>query len=350
MVALVSATLIGVALLAFTVGGNTTDRVEAATGGPEMALTIESTGSCDDPIAPTVCNILPGDTFLAKIAAVTIPASGYIVMQAALDFGNYDATASEDGAGPNTYSDTIDNGPDGDADRDDPDCVTVALTYIPAASAADEVVWPDGHPDTAITIVFGPGLVASGALSGQGGGLPTSFHVGPLVEWTFLCSPTPTTTVVSLLPFGGPIAGNDGSAFAAAGGGGVVAAKGNSVTINCIDPPPHPIDTDGDGCSDEREAGSDPQFGGQRSYLYPWDFYDVTGDGKIDLLFDILGVFLHYSPTGMPPYDANYDRGPIIPGAGPFTHGPPDGVIDLLNDILGVVLQHTGGGTSAGCT
>ena len=220
VVALLLAAFIGIALLAFTAGGNTTDRAEAATGGPEMTLTIESTGSCDDPIAPAVCNILPGDTFLAKIAAVTIPASGYIVMQAALDFGNYDATASEDGAGPNTCSDTIDNGPDGDADRDDPDCVTVALTYIPAASAADEVVWPDGHPDTAITIVFGPGLVASGALSGQGGGLPTSFHVGPLVEWTFLCSPTPTTTVVSLLPFGGPIAGNDGSAFAAASGGG----------------------------------------------------------------------------------------------------------------------------------
>ncbi|MCH7721055.1 MAG: hypothetical protein IH988_08720, partial [Planctomycetes bacterium] len=73
-----------------TGGGNTTDRAEAATGGPEMTLTIESTGSCDDPIAPTVCNILPGDTFLAKIAAVTIPASGYIVqgILEGLDFAN----------------------------------------------------------------------------------------------------------------------------------------------------------------------------------------------------------------------------------------------------------------------
>ena len=62
-------------------------------------------------------------------------------------------------------------------------------------------------------------------------------------------------------------------------------------------------------------------------------------DGVIDLLFDILGVINHYSPTGAPPYDAAFDRGPSA-GPNPWNMTAPDGVIDLLNDILGVILQH----------
>ncbi len=38
---------------------------------------------------------------------------------------------------------------------------------------------------------------------------------------------------------------------------------------------PAPADTDGDGCSDEAENGPDVALGGQRDYLYFWDFYDV---------------------------------------------------------------------------
>ena len=104
-------------------------------------------------------------------------------------------------------------------------------------------------------------------------------------------------------------------------------------------------DTDGDGCSDERENGPNPLLGGQRNYLNPWDFYDVLGpgatlptDGVIDLPNDVLGVIQHFSPTGAAPYDVQFDRGPQI-GTNAWNMTAPDGVIDLANDVLGVILQ-----------
>ena len=104
-------------------------------------------------------------------------------------------------------------------------------------------------------------------------------------------------------------------------------------------------DTDGDGCTDQQENGLDEELGGRRDYLNPWDFYDVGmggglpgKDGVIDLPNDILGVIQHFSPSGGPPYDVQYDRGPAFGGES-WDMGPPDGVIDLPNDLLGVILQ-----------
>ncbi|MCH8064781.1 MAG: hypothetical protein IIC90_03000 [Chloroflexi bacterium] len=105
-------------------------------------------------------------------------------------------------------------------------------------------------------------------------------------------------------------------------------------------------DTDGDGCADVRENLPKAQAanGGGRDYLNPWDFYDVasisgpTPDGVIDQLFDLMGVIDHFSPTGAPPYDVHFDRGPSS-GPNPWNMTAPDGVIDLLNDVLGVLLQ-----------
>ena len=106
-----------------------------------------------------------------------------------------------------------------------------------------------------------------------------------------------------------------------------------------------PGNTDGAGCSDERENGSDETLGGLRDYLNPNDVYDVLGpgaalptDGIIDLPNDILGVIQHFSPQGAPPYDVQFDRGPST-GPNPWNMTAPDGVIDLPNDILGVILQ-----------
>ena len=98
-------------------------------------------------------------------------------------------------------------------------------------------------------------------------------------------------------------------------------------------------DTDGDGCSDESENGPDETLGGQRDYRNPWDYYDINGDGIVDLFTDILGVIQHYSLDGGPPYDANFDRGP---SAGPdaWNMTAPDGSIDLFTDILGVISQY----------
>ncbi len=106
-----------------------------------------------------------------------------------------------------------------------------------------------------------------------------------------------------------------------------------------------PTDSDGDGCSDQQENGLDETLGGQRDPFNPWDFYDVAGlsgptaDGEVDLLFDVLGVINHYSPTGAPPYDVQYDRGPTT-GPNVWNMTAPDGSIDLMNDILGVIAQH----------
>ncbi|MCH7698569.1 MAG: hypothetical protein IH865_06505 [Chloroflexi bacterium] len=109
---------------------------------------------------------------------------------------------------------------------------------------------------------------------------------------------------------------------------------------------PDPGDTDGDGCSDQRENGSDEKLGGLRDYKNPNDFYDVLGGGGgppdqiIDLTNDIFEVIQHYAPTGTePPYDVNFDRGPSA-GPNPWNMTAPDGVIDLTNDILGVILQY----------
>lgn len=104
---------------------------------------------------------------------------------------------------------------------------------------------------------------------------------------------------------------------------------------------PEPGDTDGDGCPDVREnlPKAAVLFGGGRDYLNPWDFYDVDGDGEIDLFGDILGVIFHYSLDGSPPYDVIYDRGPTT-GPNAWNMTEPDGVIDLFTDILGVVQQY----------
>ncbi len=98
-------------------------------------------------------------------------------------------------------------------------------------------------------------------------------------------------------------------------------------------------DTDGDGCSDLSENGPDETLGGQRDYRNPWDYYDIDGDGIVDLFTDILGVISHYSLDGSPPYDANFDRGP---SAGPYSWNltAPDGNIDLFTDVLGVINQN----------
>ena len=107
---------------------------------------------------------------------------------------------------------------------------------------------------------------------------------------------------------------------------------------------PDPGDTDGDGCSDQRESGPDETLGGQRDYKNPHDFYDVLGGGGgppdrvIDLPNDILGVMQHFAPSGAPPYDVAFDRGPSS-GPNPWNMTAPDGVIDLPNDISGVIQQ-----------
>ncbi len=106
------------------------------------------------------------------------------------------------------------------------------------------------------------------------------------------------------------------------------------------DPPGQLYDT----CPDYAELGpSADQAPGLRDPFNPYDYYDVDGDGVIDLPNDINGVILHFAPGGYPPEDIKYDRR-LGPGPGVWNLGPPDGVIDLPNDILGVVNSFNPGG------
>ena len=113
-------------------------------------------------------------------------------------------------------------------------------------------------------------------------------------------------------------------------------------------------DSDGDGCTDSSENGTNPMLGGQRSAFYPWDFFDTPDennvrDGTINLPGDILRVSGRFGATGdktidpfsAPPasgYHPAFDRGPQD---GPYgwNRAPADGTINLPDDILGIASQ-----------
>jgi hypothetical protein len=139
---------------------------------------------------------------------------------------------------------------------------------------------------------------------------------------------------------------NFGASVSVSGDTVVVGAIGNDGATGAVyvyhDLPKQadPGDTDGDGCSDERENGPDETLGGMRNHKNSWDYYDVNGDQLIDLPNDVLGVVQHYAPAGTEPaYDVTFDRGPSA-GPNPWNMTAPDGAIDLSNDILGVVQQY----------
>jgi hypothetical protein len=110
------------------------------------------------------------------------------------------------------------------------------------------------------------------------------------------------------------------------------------------------IDTDGDGCTDQRELGLDPRLGGLRDPLNPWDFFDPTRNRLIDA-DDVLQVTARFAtsdpnvspedafepPTSPTGYYAGADRGPLI---GPYSWslGPPNGTISI-DDITAVLIQ-----------
>ncbi len=76
-------------------------------------------------------------------------------------------------------------------------------------------------------------------------------------------------------------------------------------------------DDDGDGCTDTAENGLNQDFGGQRDPLSVWDFFDVNGDGRVDLN-DTLDILAHFGHgTNDDPLDNLMDR--MVPdGAQPW--------------------------------
>ena len=113
-------------------------------------------------------------------------------------------------------------------------------------------------------------------------------------------------------------------------------------------PAPPGIDSDGDGCSDERELGDDERMGGRRDPNNPYDFYDVNGDGVITIIGDVLAVAGAFGPATSPEYDPALDRSPP-PSAldepdpskrEPWDLGPPDGAISIPTDLLAILRQY----------
>jgi hypothetical protein len=92
------------------------------------------------------------------------------------------------------------------------------------------------------------------------------------------------------------------------------------------------LDSDGDGCPDARELGTDPVFGGDRDPFDPWDFYDVTGDSAIDLA-DALLILDHFGHgPNSDPTDNLLDRYAPDPSK-------PYRTAEALGDDVGVDLQ-----------
>lgn len=342
IVLLTAVAVFAVLVLATPGGWPRSEPVAAASGGPEMRMEIiaGSGGFCNG----NDCYAQAGATFTLGVDVVTAPAIGYSAIQTFIFHGDYDPTASEDGAGPNTCSDGFNNGGTEGADRLDPDCASAVLVYQPRPSAADDFM--TNEFEVMIREDSFAGTFIHGGITGLPPSQPVSTFEGRLLELDMGCPATPVTTTIELLLHGDPTALTSGTLFVEPDLVTPVIPKVNSITVNCVSPQPFPGDTDGDGCADAREEGSNPALGGDRDFLNPWDFYDVAGlagpvpDGVIDLLFDILGVIEHEGTAPGPPYDVNYDRGAWL-GANSWNDTlPPDGVIDEPIDIDGVFAQY----------
>jgi len=120
----------------------------------------------------------------------------------------------------------------------------------------------------------------------------------------------------------------------------------------------HPVDNDRDGCTNDRELGTNVNMGGGRSPSNFWDFFDVPTPpsflrDRAVTIGDIAAVIARFGSNVTPPskanaytqalsapppppaYHAGYDR---TPGVGQGRTGPPNGSI-TIQDITMAVLQ-----------
>jgi hypothetical protein len=98
-------------------------------------------------------------------------------------------------------------------------------------------------------------------------------------------------------------------------------------------------DTDGDGCPDGREVGSNQLQGGGRDPTNHWDYFNPQLDG-VNRIADISLVVSRYGhdDNGDPLYSVNYDRTALV-GGNPWQFGPPNGTI-RIPDINAAVLSY----------
>ena len=305
-----------------------------ASAGLAFSIGVHTGGSpaddCDTSGGPTTCILTPGAVFTLNYYLDSLPdgVSSYLALETSVVFNG---VITEDV--PNIVSRWPDCsaftafGVSG-AGQEAAACSTGLFLPLPASTYTGLIATSDFTCDVDGQISLEHGEIDtalyedSATLHIEGGGSKETLTIdcgvpGPTPTPTDTPTPTPTPTPKQ------PDGDGDGDTIP-----------------NSVD-----LDDDNDGCTDEQENGQDETLGGLRNPHNPHDFYDVLGpgaalpiDGVIDLPNDILGVIVRFSPSGGPPYDVQFDRGPST-GPNSWNMTAPDGVIDLPNDILGVILQ-----------
>ena len=128
-------------------------------------------------------------------------------------------------------------------------------------------------------------------------------------------------------------------------GDGTTSDRSTPVTVFGFSGPP---DSDLDGCTDEREAGTEAAQGGQRDPKNFWDFFDPNRDRSVTVsdFFALLQRFgavgdPNIDPLSVPPlppaYHTRFDRGGVT-GANAWNLGPPNGAI-TTTDFFSLLVQ-----------
>ena len=109
------------------------------------------------------------------------------------------------------------------------------------------------------------------------------------------------------------------------------AHRDEGVSTQCIDYVPED-DSDGDGCTNAEELAGNAVLGGDRDPANPWDYYEVSGDGIVDLR-DTLVVLQHFGHgPGDDPTDDLLDRR-VLDNGKPWRMGESDSGIDLSDAL-----------------
>jgi alpha-tubulin suppressor-like RCC1 family protein len=122
-------------------------------------------------------------------------------------------------------------------------------------------------------------------------------------------------------------------------GDGTTTDRPAPVSVQGFAPPaqPYPGDTDGDGCPDAREQGTDQTTGGGRSYTNMWDYFNTSQDGS-NRVDDVLAVINQYFvDVGEAGYDQDTDRTALGPDQ--WDLGPPNGE-QRIDDVLAIIYQY----------
>ena len=187
--------------------------VQCTDGPCRMALV----GTVDDPAAGSCdaikCTIEAGEKVKVAVVMESVPSDGYTLAQSWIAYGS-DLLYGAKGE-PGNYS-------------------------YPNLDLAEEILWPDCEtvvlvrgPETAVNVNH---ACTTSLLPPH----PVSYHDGPFIEVSFLCSPDNSSTTIRLLPSGDPVAGTSGALYKSASDGSDVVPEVDELTINCVGGSPVP--------------------------------------------------------------------------------------------------------------